>query len=181
MNDTAIPGLDSEMNDEALKGLGETFWNLCLWEDERRRSLDSKVSALLGLASLAAAVVAIAGRGGEPVLSLQIYARVVSLGFFTLTVGLSLFALLVRSYGSFNDEDVFSSLAAHETPVGDIRPFKDQDAYRCYLRETILQRWLVYRWHCDANDRKAKGVIGAQVSAFLSVLSLFWYIALLLI
>ena len=71
---------------------------------------------------------------------------------------------------------MFSAVAAHTKPVGPLPPFADKDPFRCYLRETILQRWLIHRGHSDVNDVKAQRVNVAQMIDFLSVATLLVHI-----
>lgn len=180
MNKVAVPILDGTQDEESLKDLSETFWNLCLWEKQRAKILDTKASYLLGLSSIAAAVVAVGGVAQTITHPNLLLAGGISLGLFTITVAASLLAHLRKGYGGFNDQDVFMSLRAHHEPVGDIKAFQDKDPRRCFLRETILQRWLIYRWHSDANDSKFHRLVVAQVLAVLSVVSLFGYLAIVL-
>jgi hypothetical protein len=180
MNDVAIPKLDKVEDNDILQGLADNFWQLCLWENDRAKTLDSKASSLLGLSSIAAAVVAVAGESATPGPTALFLARCLSLVLFTATVAVCVLALRLRAYGGFNDEDMFASVCAHEAPIGDVKPFQDKDETRCFLKETILQRWLIYRWHSDENDRKAGRVVTAQTMAFLAVASLFGYIVVVL-
>lgn len=181
MNSVAIPILDKTEDEKSLKDLNETFWNLCLWEKGRADILDTKASYLLGLSSIAAAVVAVGGIAQAILLKQVLWAAGVALGLFTITTIASLIALLGKKYGSFNDIDVFESLQAYKGPIGDnIKAFVDVDPRRCFLRETILQRWLIYRWYGEANNSKFIRLIVAQVLAVLSVLSLMVYLILVL-
>jgi hypothetical protein len=181
MNSIAIPILDATQDERSLEDLSETFWNLCQWEKERADILDTKASYLLGLSTIAAAVVAVGGIAQTAIDAKLLWAGAISLTFFTLTVIASLYALLGQKYGGFVDRDVFSSLHAHIKPVGRIKAFRDKDPRRCFIRETILQRWLIYRGYSDANDSKFRRLVVAQVLAILSVLSLFGYLAFLLL
>lgn len=181
MNSVAIPILDGTKDEKSLENLSETFWNLCLWEKGRTNILDTKASYLLGLSSIAAVVVAVGGTAQAMIHTNLLLAGAISLGFFTMTVVASLFALLGKKYGAFNDHDIFESLRAHQQPVGQIKAFEDKDPRRCFLREIILQRWLIYRWHTDANDSKFSRLVVAQVLAVLSVVSLFGYLAIVLL
>ena len=173
MNSVAVPRLDGTQDEKSLEDLSLTFWNLCLWEKARADILDTKASYLLGLSSIAAAVIAVGGIAGGTNQTYLLLPSGISLGLFAITVVLSLITLRGRGYGAFNDTDVFDSLRAHLQPVGKVKPFEDKDPRRCFLRETILQRWLIYRWYGQANDSKFKWLLGAQVFAVVSVLSLF--------
>lgn len=181
MNSVAIPMLDGTQDEKSLELLFETFWNLCLWENERKSMLDAKASYLLGLSTIAAAVIAVGGGAQALMHTKLLLAGGISLGFFTLTVVASLVALFGKKYGAFNDQDVFKSLCSHEEPVGPIKAFEDKDQRRCFLREITLQRWLIYRWYSDGNDTKYGRLVVAQILAFLSVLSLFGYLATVLL
>jgi hypothetical protein len=145
IQNTAFPRLDATETEKSLEKLAEVLWNLCLWERQRTTSLDTKAATLTGLSSLAAAVVSASTLPGVN------RAEAVS-GFF--------------------DADVFAALEAYKTPVGDMPKFHDADPYRCFLRETVLQRWLIYRNYCDSNDRKSRHLAVAQWSAAIAVASL---------
>lgn len=174
IENTAFPLLDRTADERALEKLAESLWNLCLWERQRTTALDTKAAALTNLSSLAAAVVAAtsvaglsdAGQAPAPI------ARFVSVGLFVITVLLSLNTQRVALLGGFLDIDVFEALASHASPVGGTPPFTDKDPYRCLLRETALQRWLVYRRNCDQNDAKYRRLRWAQLGAALAVVSL---------
>ena len=176
INKVAIPSMDGVKENSPLEHLADSFWALCTWENDRAKALDQKASSLMGLSSIAAAILAMAGNYSGELSSALLLARGISLVLFAFTIGTCLYALLIKQYGSFNDEDVFEALNAHKGPVGDTVPltvpFTDMNVYRCYLRETILQRWLIYRVHCDTNDNRAKRVLLAQKLALVAVLSL---------
>ena len=175
MNEVAVPYLNKVSDDAILEKLADAFWDLCLWENDRAKTLDTKASYLLGLSGIAGAVVALGGGGEAPAGALLGW-QCASLILFAVTAAASVFALLGRGYGSFNDEDVFSSVCANAEPVGEIVAFSDKNQKSCFLRETILQRWLIYRWHGQVNDSKYKRVVFAQVSALVSIVSLLGYI-----
>jgi hypothetical protein len=169
MTTVAIPQLD-EADSRVAEKLADSVWNLCLWENDRAKTLDTKASALLALSTIAAAVVSI---GANTVLSGTItIMRIVSITLFLGTVLFCLFTLLGRKYGGFLDEDLFEAITAKNRPVGTLPPFKSKDQYTCYLNETILQRWLVYRKHASQNDSKYKWLRIAQFGALLSVASI---------
>jgi hypothetical protein len=172
MNDFAIPILDKITDSNTLEKFADSFWSLCVWENDRAKALDQKASSLLGLSSIAAAVLAVGGDSVNNLALALLSARAASLLLFALTVASCIYALFLRNYGEFLSKDIFLSLSADKDPVGDIRPFQEKDSYRCYLRETTLQRWLIYKWHSDANDKKAKRVWVSQLLALLAVLSL---------
>ncbi len=180
VNKYAVPLMDAVHENPPLEKLADSFWSLCVLENDRAKILDQKASSLMGLASIAAAVLAMVGNPAGGISISLLWARAVSLALFACTVGACLFAFLVRQYGSFNDQDVFGALSAHKEPVGDMVPFVDRDVYRCFLKETILQRWFIYRRHCNANDVKANRVLFAQILALVSVLSLFAQIAIVI-
>ena len=181
MNIDAIPILDGTQDDKSLEDLSQTFWNLCLWEKGRADILDTKASYLLGLSSIAAAVVAVGGVAQAANSIKLLWPGGISLGFFAITVIASLIALLGKEYGAFNDKDVFLSLRAHQEPIGEIKAFEDREPRRCFLKETILQRWLIYRRYSDKNDTKFRRLVVAQKLAVLSVLSLFGYLVIVLL
>ena len=85
---------------------------------------------------------------------------------------MSINAQRATKFGGFYDKDVFEALGAYRNPVGATPPFVDADPYRCFLRETSLQRWLAYRTRCDVNDRKYKKLLLAQASAVIAVIGL---------
>ena len=177
INKIAVPNLDGTQDNESLKDLSETYWNLCQWEKGRADVLDTKASYLLGLSSIAGSVVAIGGVTEKT----RLWAMAISIVLFSITAILSLFALLGKKYGSFNDEDVFNSLRASEQPVGPINSFTDKDQRRGFIRETILQRWMIYRLYSDKNDLRYRWLISAQIFAVLSILSLSTYILIVLL
>lgn len=172
IDNTAFPLLDATKDEKSLEKLAEALWNLCLWERQRTTALDAKAASLTGLASLAATAVSVASTldGTTPAFSVLV-ARTISIGLFIAAVILSLNAQRVVHLGGFFDEDVFEALGAYKEPVG-TTPFQDADPYRCFLRETALQRWVIFRNHSDANDRKFRRLGVAQVASGLAVLSL---------
>ena len=176
MNSVAIPTLDATRDESSLKDLSDVFWNLCLWERDRANVIDTKASYLLGLSSIGGAVVAVGGVAHGTVRSKLLLPAAIALGLFILTVIASLWTLLGKAYGTFNDRDTFDSLRAHEGPIGEIRAFEDKDARRCFLRELALQRWLIYRWYGDANDSRFSRLVLAQVLAVASTVSLLGFI-----
>ncbi len=168
----AFPTLDKTKNDKTLEKMADGFWNLCLFERQRTAAIDAKAAALTNISSLAAAVIAASSVIGTGALdSLAIIARVVSVLLFILTVFLSLNVQQVTGLGGFSDIDVFQAVRADTEPVG-TPEFDDKDQYRCFLRETILQRWLVYSRNCNANDAKYHKLWFAQMTAGIAVGSL---------
>ena len=57
ITNVAFPQLDAISKSETLEKFCDVVWNLCLWEQQRTNSIDTKAAALTGLWSLAAAVV----------------------------------------------------------------------------------------------------------------------------
>jgi hypothetical protein len=57
--------------------------------------------------------------------------------------------------GGFIDGEVFGALSAATTPVGKTPPFNDTEVINCYYREIALQRWLVYVWRDNLDERRA--------------------------
>ncbi len=174
INNTAFPVLDATDSERALEKLGDGLWNLCLWEAQRTTALDTKAAALLNLSSLATVVVAAVSALGPGVNHNRavLIALSPSVILFIITVLLSIRAQGVARLGGFLDIDVFEALSACRKPVGSTPPFKDSDEYRCFLRETAIQRWLVYRQRCDQNDSKSRRLGAAQLSAAFAVASL---------
>jgi hypothetical protein len=172
IRDVAFPQLDATTDAKMLERLADTFWSLCLWEQQRTTVLDTKAAALMGLSSLAAAVIAAGTIPGVAPGRLLFLARCISISLFILTVLLSIRAQSARKIGSFRDIDVFAALGAHKVPVGATPRFTDASPYECFLRELALQRWLVYRWRSDANDKKYEGLVRAQRAAAWAVVGL---------
>lgn len=164
--------LNRPLDERALERFSEVLWNLCLWERQRTTAIETKAAALIGLSTLAAAVVSVGFTGATPLSKAVTVFRLVSVSLFVLTVLLSLFTQRVVTLGGFSDRDVFAALAAHEKPVGTTPKFADIDPYRDFLREVALQRWCVYRTFCDGNDAKASRLAWAQLAAALAVFSL---------
>jgi hypothetical protein len=162
IQDTAFPVLDRTKEKDSLERLTDGLWQLCQWERQRTSALDAKASSLTSLSSLAAAVMAASTFIGREPDSWFLTARAISVGLFIITVLLSLNAQRVVKLGAFVDAEVFRALDACHTPVGVTPSFSDGDPYRCFLRETALQRWMVYRTHCDQNDAKYR-VLPASV------------------
>jgi hypothetical protein len=179
ITNVALPQLNAIRDKRIAERLADSFWNLCTWESDRAKSLDSKASGLLGLTSIAAAVVTVGGIGiGD---RNQLILRCISICLFLATVITCLFAILGKKYGSLVDREIFESISAHKTAVGPIPRFKSRDQYICYLGETILQRWLLFRKHVERNDRKFKWVLAAQIVAVVAVASLLSNVVLALV
>jgi len=173
----AVPHLAKVETEETLSELARTFWKLCTWENDRAKMLDGKASSLLGTSGIAAVVVGLGGSALASGWTPLLFATCASLALFAATVFFCLLSLAPRKYGSFNDEDVFASICANESPVGDVPSFNDENQHSCFMKETILQRWLIYRWHSDMNDRRFKWLRVAQILAMLAVASLFLHLA----
>ena len=175
----ALPRLNNIKDERIAERLAEDFWNLCQSEIERVKILDTKASALLGLSSIAAAVVSV-GVGG-PSSQLQTWFRCGSIALFVTTVVLCLFALIGRIYGALMDDEVFSSIDSNKVRKGKWHRFTSKKQYLCFLSETILQRWVVYRKHSVRNESKVHWLMAGQITAVLSVLSLFGIIVVALL
>lgn len=172
MKTVAYPRLNETIDDRSLEKVCEALWNICLWEKQRADILDTKAKDLLGLSSLAAAVIAFGGNVVDPQVGTLLLVRAVPLILFIFAVILSIIALLGVKYGGFYDRDVFNALDAHRNPVGDLHPFSDLDPYRCFLRETSLQRWLVQRSFSNRNDIKYRRLLYAQIAALIATVSM---------
>ncbi len=175
----ALPRLNGIKDDRIAEKLAEDFWNLCKLEIDRLKILDSKASALLGLSSIAAAVVSVGAVGSSS--HLQTWLRCGSIALFVTTVVLCLVALIGRIYGALIDEEVFSSIDSNKVRKGRRHRFTSKKQYLCFLNETILQRWVVYRKHSVRNKSKARWLLAGQIAAVLSVLSLFGVIVVALL
>jgi hypothetical protein len=64
---------------------------------------------------------------------------------------------------------VFGAIDATANPVGVTKKFKDADPFRGYLRETIMQRWLIYHNFKLQSNRRAKRVQFAQIFAVAAI------------
>ncbi|MGV7240930.1 hypothetical protein [Caballeronia sp. M23-90] len=117
----AVPGADTEI----LKHFSDVWWNLCLWEKQRADVLDGKAQSLVGLASIASALVGLSTltTGAEPG-EIRAWAACM----FLVTVLLAIWALLVSNHGGFLDYEVFDALTAGAKPVGVTPPFTDKNA-----------------------------------------------------
>ena len=177
INTVAIPALNKTQDEKSLHDLSNNFWNLCQWEKGRADILDSKASYMFGISSIAAAIVTF----GAVVVAKFLVVAAVCLAAVAITLIMALIALTGKSYGSFIDKDIFDSLGAHSKAVGPIDAFTEKDPYRCYLRETILQRWLIYRSYCNNNDEKYTQLVRAQIIAVIAVFILCFYLVMILI
>jgi len=168
LREVAFARLDATVDKESLQHVCGSFWDLCLWEKQRASTIDTKAAGLLGLSSVASAIVTAVTPGSSAIALVT-----GAVGFYLFAAILAAIALLVANYGTFIDGDVFDALHAHHTPVGKLPPFTDHDPFNCYLRETTMQRWLVYRWYGTENDAKAKWLLRSQVSSVIAVALLF--------
>ncbi|NPT34217.1 hypothetical protein [Paraburkholderia xenovorans] len=156
--------LDEIKDAEVLKHFTENWWNLCQWEKQRLDVIDTKAQMLLGLSSIATAIL------GTGFAEQSHIVRAIAAAFFFVTMALALISLFIRQVGGFRDLEVFQALQAFKEPVGSTPKFTDNDQGRCYYRELALQRWLVYDFYKTASKRKSPWVTWAQVTATLAVL-----------
>jgi len=159
----AFPKLDATTDSEVLRHFADVWWNLCLWEKQRADVLDGKASALLGLSSIASAVVAATAVGAP--------ARLLAVILFLGAAACAVWALLARDHGGFLDQDVFGALTAATAPLG-TPPFKDADVLRSYLREIVMQRAVVYANFKLASKRRSSAVLVAQLLSLAAVVCL---------
>lgn len=157
--------LDGIDGDDVLKHFADNWWNLCQWEKQRLDVIDTKAQMLLGLSSIAMAIL------GTGFAEQSHGVRVIAAVGFLLTMVFALVALFVRQVGGFLDLDVFEALSASKVSVGTTPEFKDNNATRCYYRETAIQRWLVYDLYKKASAKKSGWVMAAQLVATLSVVA----------
>src|ERR1700761_2408151 len=67
LTDKAHPRLDAAISVDQLKHFADVWWNLCQWEKQRADVLDGKAQSLVGLASIASALVGLSGvTAGSP-------------------------------------------------------------------------------------------------------------------
>lgn len=171
----AQPKLNAVPDEDTLKHFADVWWNLCQWEKQRADVLDGKAQSLVGLASIASALIGLGA--GQLTPGLPSFFRVLAAVTFLLTVLFSVSALRVRQVAGFLDSDVF--LALNATPVlKDTLGFKDDDPFRNYLRETSMQRWFVYDSFKTASSTKAARVRRAQ---YLAGAAVFFVIAFMLV
>jgi hypothetical protein len=165
LREVAAPRLESVTNAELLKHFADVWWNLCLWEKQRADAIDTKASGILGLASVASAIVAVGGTATQTSAS-----RVVGAILFLVSAALALFALRVRDYTGFADGQVFKALdsakAAAQAPTEANDP-----ALIAYLQQVVMQRWLVYKGYKEASNDRAKWVYSAQVAAGAAIVA----------
>ncbi|HEM7884022.1 hypothetical protein [Burkholderia cenocepacia] len=178
LNGVAFPRLDAVKSSDIdmLRHFNDAWWNLCLWEKQRADVLDGKAQSLVGLASIASALV-----GLSTVLpgTTQNLIRTLAACMFLVTVILAIWALFVSEYGGFYDREVFEALAANTIPVGIAPAFTDQSSeFASYLKEMAMQRWLIYSQYKKASRKKAFRVTVAQLSAGVAVALVFAFIAL---
>ena len=122
----ALPRLNGIKDVRIAEKLAEDFWNFCGLEIDRVKILDTKASALLGLSSIAAAVVSVGAVGSSS--QLQIWLRCGSIFLFLITVVLCLVALIGRIYGALIDEEVFSSIDSNKVRRGRRHRFTRQES-----------------------------------------------------
>lgn len=175
MNTVAVPQLNKVSDSAILSSMANDFWALCQGENDRGKQIDTKALSLLGMASVAATLVAIPSATLQSLAPIILIARSLSLCLFAIAVVACVYCARARTYGGFLEEDIFASLTAHEKPVGDIPPFSDTDQALCFLRETILQRWLIYRKWSTTNDTKYRLLRWAQGFAMSAVICLVVY------
>lgn len=168
IKEVASKQLDAATDVDQLKHFAETWWNLCQWEKQRADAIDGKAQMLLGLSSIATALL---GSSAKPVDLWDAALRLVAILLFLVTVAVCIRALRVRQYGGFLDREVFEALGAFKEPVGVTPEFTDKDPVKCYLRETALQRWFVYKGFKVASGVKAARVRHAQEFAFAAVIT----------
>lgn len=170
LDDCVYPSLNKTNSNEPLEHIAEVWWNLCQWERQRADTLDSKAQGLLGLSSIAGAVVGVVAPrlelGG---LSAVLYGSAILA--FLATAFLAIYAYRISDHGGFLDSDVFGALSLFEKKE-DPAASTDPDPFRVYLRDTAVQRWLVYRSFKSASNRKAKQIDNAQVAALAALISL---------
>jgi hypothetical protein len=164
LNEVAFPALDATKDDDTLKHFADVWWNLCLWEKQRADVIDAKATGLLGLSSIASAVVAATNLTGQ--------GRAIAASLFLIAAICAVIALFVRDHSGFVDTEVFGALAAGTKPVGVSKKFSEEHAFRGYLREIVMQRWLIYRNFKSVSETRAKFVQGAQGFAVLAILVL---------
>jgi hypothetical protein len=171
----AQPKLNAVPDEDTLKHFADVWWNLCQWEKQRADVLDTKAQSLVGLASIAGALIGLGAGALTP--GWPSFFRVVAAITFLATVLFAIGALRVRQVAGFLDSDVF--LALNATPVlKDTLGFKDDDPFRNYLRETVMQRWFIYDSLKTASAAKATRVKRAQ---YLAGASVFFVIVFMLV
>lgn len=166
LRELAAPRLESVTNVELLKHFADVWWNLCLWEKQRADAIDTKASGILGLASVASAIVAVGGGSTSQTSA----SRVAGAILFLASAALALFALRVRDYTGFADGQVFKALdsanAATQAPTDANDP-----ALIAYLQQVVMQRWLVYKGYKQTSNDRAKWVYSAQVAAGVAIVA----------
>lgn len=167
LKEVAHPRLDAPASEDVLKHFAETWWNLCLWEKQRADVLDGKATSLVGLASVASAVVAATGDslGSSGWIT---WFKLGATAAFLVTAVLAVLALRVAKYPGFIDDDVFAALVINQAPSV-IPPFKETDPVKNYYRELAMQRWVVYRGFKRVSETRADMVAWAQIAAIAAV------------
>jgi len=161
----AHPELDKVTSLEQLKHFADVWWNLCQWEKQRADAINSKAQMLLGLSGVATALL---GTSGLPP-TLEGLFRAFAIALFLFTVLLSVWASRIRQHAGFAEQDVFEALSCHETPVPNTPAFQDGKPFECYLRETCIQRWFIYRKFKKASASKTGQIQLAQYSACAAI------------
>jgi hypothetical protein len=162
----AAPRLEAVKNAEILKHAADTWWNLCLWEKQRADAIDAKATGVLGLASVASAIIGVTGTIGVT------FWRVLAAVVFLLAAGVALWALRVKDHGGFADDLVFDALTS--VPSTGEPPVTNDPSYIGYLQQTIMQRWLVYNRFKAVSRHRAGLVFVAQSFAVIAVVLVCW-------
>lgn len=167
LKEVAYPRLDGTTDPDVLKNFADAWWNLCQWEKQRADVLDGKAQSLVGLASIASAVVAATGPvvGVTPCIT---WLRVLAVLAFLVTAVMAVMALRIAKYPGFLDADVFAALAINDTK-NIVPKYTDLDKTKSYYRELAMQRWVIYRGFKRASESKASSVFRAQIGAIASV------------
>lgn len=162
LSQVAYPNLNkSPTCDDQLKHIADVWWNLCQWEKQRADVLDGKAQSLVGLASIASAVVAVVGPTMASSANWGGAFRFLAVLAFLVTAICAVRALRIADHGGFYDIDVFNALGIHASPT-DPAASVDKDPFRTYLREIAAQRWLVYSMYKSASAVKAEKIVVAQ-------------------
>lgn len=168
LSDVARPNMDATQDNDTLKNFADVWWNLCQWEKQRADVLDGKAQTLIGMATIAGTVVTVAvpviGANGPGAVL-----RVASVFCFLLASVLAVGSLQVKDYGGFLDGDVFGALTIGKQPPGLLPPLKDTDPFRSYLREIVMQRWLIYSGFKKVSAQKTGRIAWAQNLVLIAV------------
>ncbi|MFA7331047.1 MAG: hypothetical protein WC326_08245 [Candidatus Delongbacteria bacterium] len=175
INDVAIENLNNTRDDRILLQLLDTFKNIVQHEYDRSKTIDTKAQSIfriIGIVSAAAVFGSgVSGDGGI----IMLIIRLIIILMFILTLALCTVTQYGRNHGDYVDKEIFQSVTAITNECG-FKKFTEADQYICYLKETIIQTWLVgYNWK-NVNEVKYLQLKRSQNYALAALMTLLMYL-----